>query len=580
MSELHGTERPVRIVGDTPREITRAATWLSWSLALAGVALFVVLLATGGGLPPLLPTLLLGAVLAVCVNRVALYPNDIAATAELAVFLCAVVAFRDVAPVTGPLLLALAVGMLDASHWRRRSFVRMAYNSGNRTLVTVGAAGTFAAGTAMFGTTTAGWVAATVLASGAAALLDGLATVALVRSLGGSARAARRELLDIDALALPLAVAGGAIGFVAIEVGWWAAAVPLALLALVPELLQARARIPARFARDLLLAIELVAMLVVVARYVPVPSLATVVVLGVLAIVVGTDLVADARVPVPPVLAVVVVALVTTTGAHSAVFAGMLVGGLATATAWWAGDGHGRATAILGVGLAACAGAAAAAPIAMRDGDPATVWLVVAASFAIFTAFAAVGTRSVRPAVLLDQCWSVPLLGGAVAAGVIPALTASPAAALAGAALLGSALLGAWCGSVPWRSRFLSARFTDVRGGGRTVVLLGLCGVAGVMGLVGLLRQSVVAPAFAAAMLACGGAALTMGAWAVRQWVLGPVARRRLCWLLTLAVVAWCASTSLVLAGRVGLACALAVVAAITSAWAGRGSVGTADRVG
>lgn len=580
MSDRPAADRTVRVVGDTPRAITRAATRFSWALALVAVAAFAVLVATGGGVPPLVPVLLLVVVLALCVNRVALYPSDLAATAELAVLLCAVVAFRDVAPVTGPLLLGLVVGPLDTSHWRRRSFVRMAYNSGNRALASMGAAGAFAAGVATLGTAPVALAAATVLAACAAALLDGLATVGLVRCLGGSARATRRELLDIDALALPLAVAGGAVGFLATGVGWWAAALPLALLALVPELLQARARIPARFARDVLLAIELVAMLVVLARFVPVPSWATIAVLGVLAIVFGTDLVVDARVPVPPVLAVAVTALISATGGHSAVFAGMLVAGLATATAWWAGDGRGRATALFGVGLAGGAGAVAAIPIALGDGDAATVWLLAAASVAIFTAFAAVGARSVRPAMLLDQGWSAPLLIGAIAVGAIATVSASLAAALAGAALLVSALLGAWCGSVPWRSRFVSARFTAVRGGGRVVALLGLAGAAGAMGLVGVVRPSVVTPEFAAVMLVCGGVAVTMAAWAVRQWQFGPVARRRLGSPLAFAMVAWCAVTSLVIADRVGLACALAMVAAISSTLAGRSPAGIADRAG
>ena len=152
-----------------PRTVTRAAAAYSWALALVGVAVLIVLVARGASLPPLVPTVLLVVVVALCIGRVALYPSELAATAELAAVLCAVTAFRESAPVTGPLLLALLVGPLDRDHWRERSFVRMAYNSGDRALAALGGAGAFAGVTALLGSSVGALVAATAVAATAVA---------------------------------------------------------------------------------------------------------------------------------------------------------------------------------------------------------------------------------------------------------------------------------------------------------------------------------------------------------------------------------------------------------------------------
>ena len=55
----------------------------------------------------------------------------------------AVVAFRHDSALVGPWCVAFLAGPLDLLHWRQRSFVRMAYNAGNRMVATLAGAATF-----------------------------------------------------------------------------------------------------------------------------------------------------------------------------------------------------------------------------------------------------------------------------------------------------------------------------------------------------------------------------------------------------------------------------------------------------
>ena len=562
-----------------PRTVTRAAAAYSWALALAGVAVLIVLVARGASLPPLVPTVLLVVVVALCIGRVALYPSELAATAELAVLLCAVTAFRESAPVTGPLLLALLVGPLDRDHWRERSFVRMAYNSGDRALAALGAAGAFAGVTALLGSSVGALVAATAVAATAATALDGAATVGLVVALGGNARAARRELLDIDALALPLAAIGGAVGVLATGVGWWAAALPLGLLALVPELVQARARIPARFARNALLAGELVVALVAVGVVAEPPAWPTALVLVGLALLVGMELVVDDRVPVPPVLGIVVVVAAVTAGGAAAVFAGALVGALATASAWWWGRCGSTRAAAIGVAVAAGAGVLAGSAASVAITGPMVVWGIAAAALALFAVPAMVLARSPWRRELVNLGWAAPLLVAPIAVAVVPALGLTAAAAASGALLLVLAALGAWCGATPWRSRVLSRAGAHALGRGRTPVFLVLCGAVVVAAAIGLAQSSTIATprcAWAAvALLAC---AAIMALWATRQWRLAPRARVRQSALLGAAVVAACIATALAHEARFDASLLCSTAAALVVACAGRASVRLGDR--
>lgn len=576
MSRGSVVARHVRLVIDAPRGVTRAAMVYSWCLALVGGAVFVVVAALGGGFPPLVPTMFLVLVLALCVGRVALYPSGLAATAELAVILCAVVAFRADAPVSGPLLLALLVGPLDRDHWRARSFLRMAYNSGNRALAALGATSVLAMAGASFGDSTGALAVGMLLAAVTAAVVDGVVTVGLVTCLGGSARAARRELLDIDALALPLAVAGGAVGFLATGVGWWVAAVPLVALALVPELLQARARVPARFARGVLLVLELVVTLVVVGVFATPPSWPTALVLGALAVLVGVDLVVDARVPVPPVLAIFVAAAAVV-GSQSAAFSAALVAVVATATAWSCGAGSRSAGATLGIVVAAAAGVLAGLAVTTAD-DPTTVMALAICGVAVFGACVIGVARSGRRGLVIDLLWSTPLLVGAVTIGVVPDVRSPAAGSFAGLALVVAVLLGAWCGSTPWQSRFLSRRFGGASRGGRTAVCVALSALAVVGVVAALADHSADRTVVAVGVLVTGGIATTMAAWAIRQWRLAPRARTRLAGAIGLNTALACAGAFLVVDDPAA-ALAVGIVAALLAAIVGFRTLRTADRV-
>ena len=573
------TGRAVRVVADPAGSVTRAAVAYSWSLGLVGLAVFVTLVATGAAMPPLAPTLLLALVLGLCIGRVALYPSELAASAELAVLLCAVTAFRESAPVTGPLLLALLVGPLDRDHWRSRSVVRMAYNSGDRALASLGAVGAFAAVTTLLGSSTGALIAATAAAAIAATALDSAATVGLVVCLGGNARAARRELLDIDALALPLAVIGGAVGFLATGVGWWAAALPLGLLALVPELLQARARIPGRVARDAILAAEVVVALVAVALVSEPPPWPTALVLTVLAVVVGLELVVDERAPVPPVLGIVVVVAAVAVGGGSAVFAGALVGALATATSWWRGGRTRRRLAPIGVAVAAAAGMIAAA-MSSVGGGPVTVWAVVAGSVVVFAAPVIGLARSAWRRERGHLLWAAPLLVAPTALGIVPALGVAARVALTAALVVVGAGLGAWCGAPPWRSRMLAPAGTRLRGHARAPGFLVLCGGAVVLAVVGMIESSPDTRRIGMwVAVALGVTATTMALWATRQWRLAPRARARQTAILGAAVVGWCSVASLALSAQLDAAFVGSAALALVIACTATSTVRVGDRV-
>ena len=90
-------------------------------LLAAALGTGAVLLASGAPVPAPGPILILALVAALCVNRIALFPTEHAATAEAAVLLAAVVGFRHDAVFLGPLVVALLVGPLDAFHWGQRA---------------------------------------------------------------------------------------------------------------------------------------------------------------------------------------------------------------------------------------------------------------------------------------------------------------------------------------------------------------------------------------------------------------------------------------------------------------------------
>ncbi len=207
-------------------------------LVTVPVAAGIVLLGAGAQVPAPGPVLLLAMVATLAVNRSVFFPSEQAATAEVAIVLAAVTGFADTSPWLGPLVVALLVGPLDVSHWESRSFVRMAYNAGNRGAAALAATGAFAAIGAHAG------VAPAALAAAAAFVVVDLAvSTTLLLAQGTPARLALAGVASVDRFGLPLAVSGATIGFVVDGFGWWMAALALVPLAFVPELLiVARAR--------------------------------------------------------------------------------------------------------------------------------------------------------------------------------------------------------------------------------------------------------------------------------------------------------------------------------------------------
>ncbi len=122
---------------------SRRVRGYSWSVFAVAAIAAVAVAVSGSPLPSVWPVLLLGALVALSLNQLAFFPSEWSATAEAAVLVAAIVGFADSAELLGPLLVALLCGPLDIVHWRQRAFWRMAYNSGNRMIAALLAAGVF-----------------------------------------------------------------------------------------------------------------------------------------------------------------------------------------------------------------------------------------------------------------------------------------------------------------------------------------------------------------------------------------------------------------------------------------------------
>ena len=184
---------PSRVAVETATDPSRAR-WFAIGLFATGVAIGAALVVAGSPLPRPVPVLVLAVFVVVAANRFVFFPTEIAVTAEAAVLVAAIVAFRHDSALVGPWCVAFLTGPLDLLHWRQRSFVRMAYNAGNRMIATVAGAATFAVvfdsrGVAPdgFRLAAAGLGAAIVFAS-----VEGVVGVVLVRLHTGEGWRARR----------------------------------------------------------------------------------------------------------------------------------------------------------------------------------------------------------------------------------------------------------------------------------------------------------------------------------------------------------------------------------------------------
>ena len=500
--------------------------------ALGAVA---VLLVAGSPLPPAGPMLLLALVLALCVNRVALFPTEQAATAEAAVLVAAVVAFRADAAFLGPVLLGLLVGVLDALHWEQRSYLRMAHNAGNRALAALAAAGGFALVTDALGTS----ALVIALAAGAAALafavVDVALSVTLLRLQGDAPRAALQHVLAIDALTLPLALYGAATGVLAGEVGWWATAITLVPVAFVPELVLVRARWRATAARDVVLAVAAVAVVGALAVLLDVPDAVTLATLVALAVVVGAELGDDARVAVPPLLAAIVIAALVVTDGDRAWIAALLVATVGTGATRLGRPRPHLARALL---AAAVAGAAAAGIAHLAPASTAGRAAVVLAAGAAFDVMGTLASRRSRRAALAlaDVAWRAPLWASALAGASVWVIVGEGGGLVFAAVLALTVVVATWWGTPPWPSRAGRGLTPNApRHVDRVAVGVALAAVA----LVALGPVSFHGDARLISVwlgVACGEAAVVMAAWGVRQWRFVARTRRRA--LVTLLVVA------------------------------------------
>ena len=507
--------------------VRRTVRWYSVALCAGAVAVGGVLVALGAPVPTLGPILLLALAAALCVNRFALFTSEHAATAEAAVVLAAVVGFRSEAAYLGPLVVGLLVGPLDALHWEQHSFVRMAYNAGNRGWSALAAAGVFAGVQEVVGTSTAAWVLAVAASAVAFTLVDETLSVVLLRLHGERLRASVLHVFDVDLLALPFALVGAAAGILAGEVGWWATVLALLPIALAPELLLARARARATSMRDLAALLSAIAILATVALVTPVAATASLAILCVLAVLLGIELAPGRRALVPPLVALVVIpACVLLDGDRLRVGA-VIVALVTTATSWWCERTVSRVRVVAALAVATGA-AVVAAQLAVElprtaDGLALNV-LTAGVAFELLT-LAVAPARSRRGVAL---AWMVPLLGVAVA-GALWWRTAGDTGGIVLAAFVATALL-AWSGwgAPAWSSR-IARRAASAMSSPWWLAFLALAVAAALVATVigGAVRDHSLAAAWAWTGAGFGEVAIAMTAAGVRQWRLAPWPRRR-----------------------------------------------------
>jgi hypothetical protein len=490
-----------------------------YSWALFGVASGVagLLAIAGATLPSVWPVLLLGALIALSLNRLAFFPSEWSATAEVAVLAAAVVAFSGDgdAALLGPAVVACLCGPLDIVHWRTRSFWRMAYNSGNRALAALLAASVFA-GVSANAATPVEFVAAALVASVVFALVDLFAFVGFEQLRGErSLLAVVREDLLLDRLTVPLGLWGAAAGSVATSAGWWVGALVLLPALFVPELVLVRARRLLRREQFVLFVGTALPTIVVSAAVVgaaaaltPLPSFGILVGLVTVAVGAGVELRVARRRPVAPVLAAVVAAAVVV-GGHGAIGGAVVVAVVATAVSWLLARANGWF-----------------APIVARGGAVAAAVVFDARSTRVGALAAALVFELVAVSRPSRIVWTAPVVG--VAIGLAYTWRElGPAGGLAfGAGILAAGVVMAAWGALPWESRVL--RHWSIRHGAGThrVALMATVLVAAGLSL----AAATVADERALFTSGATAAATTVAALAmigVRQWRFAPRRRAR-----------------------------------------------------
>jgi hypothetical protein len=508
----------------------------AWALFAGPAAAFVLLAVAGAPLPALVPLLVLGLLVALSVNHLAVFPSEWSATGEVAVLVAAVVGFASApswnggrpATVLAPMAIGAACGLFDVSHWQRRAFWRMAYNSGNRMAAALPAALVFGA----IEGDDATWYTFLVAALATAlvfAFVDLVLFVAFERVRSGAwSRAVAREGLSYDCLSVPLGLFGALAGWLAVEVDWWVAGLVLLPVPFVPELVLVRARRAlgrrslARRARDALATVVVATVLLtVVALALPLPSAPLVVGIAAVAALAGAEFAVDRRRPVAAMTATVVVGGAVVGG--TAALAGSAVAAVvATATAvvfsgtgiWWA---------------PVAAGSAALASTALFDAHRS---IAVALTTAVVYQLVVLS----RPSRVV---WTAPVVASAVALGSAWKALHGAGAFVFAAGLAAIAAAAVRFGAPPWRSRLIGAWSRRATRPVHRAIVVGTGGLALVLATIATAVASPTARAALApraAACACGGGAVAM--FGVRQWRFAPVARVRDATLVTVCIVA------------------------------------------
>ena len=412
----------------------RAVRWLVGVTLAGAFALVVVALVRGQPVPALGPLLALAVAAAVAVNRVALFPVELAITAEVTVLIAAVVGLHGSSPLVGPLLVALLTGVLDRAHWERRSFLRMGFNAASRAWAVAAAV----LALACFGHEMVVGAFVAVLAFIAVDVL--FTFVLLVALREPSSRSWVRTEVGLGGLGVGLGCIGAAIGAFAPDVGWWLAPVACAAVATVPELAISRLRRASRSGAAFALVALSGGLAVAAALHASSSELADLGLLLAAALTVGAASVADRQLPVPVLLgAMVVTASVVT---DRSVLVSASTAAALTACAWLGGRELPWVAVVAAGGAAALAALVAAAAVVPLDASGAGVGLALVVALGSVTA-ASLGGRERRGA-LARVVVCAPALSAAIALGYVWANigAAGLAVFLAGLALADLAATG------------------------------------------------------------------------------------------------------------------------------------------
>jgi hypothetical protein len=490
--------------------------WFAVALFAVGIGAGVALVVSDARLSGLLPLVALTVLLALAVNRYAFFPSELAVTAEVGVLVSAVVGFGIMAAgggVTGnaaiaPWFLALLAGPLDILHWRQRSYVRMAYNAGNRMAATLLASVAFAAvvgndRSPSFVTIAVGGLAA----SAAFALVEIVVGTVLVRLRTGTRwLAAARVELPMESLTIPLGMIGALAGYLGADVGWWAAALLLAPTIVVPELvLVARRPRQAHVGAVVMVAVATGALVlpVVIAGA---PGVSEIAGLAAVSVLLGVELRPSTTTPVPALIALgVSAALVVAMGADLSGAVGVAV--VAT-TVTWGVERTARWWAVL-----LAAGAAVASDVIFDVHPSRATALVAALVFQLV-----VWTRPARVA------WTVPLVCLGVSSAFVWRAVGRGGVAVFVAVLVVVLTAIVSAGAAPWSSRLVAAWAARRRSLWLRPVVVGAAAAAlgcAVAGVVAGTPNHVFVPLAATG----AGAVAAIAMNAVRQWRFAPARR-------------------------------------------------------